>query len=70
MLVLTIGLSEFKRRLSFYLVKAENGEIIKLTSHNKLVAHVFPPQKVFFADESKKTRKNQNLLDKANKKAT
>jgi len=41
--ILTVGIRDFRARLSYYLAKAKSGEIIKVTSRGKLVAHVFPP---------------------------
>ena len=40
---LTIGVRDFKARMSYYLAKAKKGQIINVTSHGTSVARIFPP---------------------------
>ena len=40
---LTVGVRDFKARMSYYLAKARKGQIINVTSHGQSVARVFPP---------------------------
>ena len=40
---LTIGIRDFKARMSYYLAKAKKGQIINVTSHGTSVARIFPP---------------------------
>ncbi|MEO5887729.1 MAG: type II toxin-antitoxin system prevent-host-death family antitoxin [Anaerolineales bacterium] len=40
---LTVGIRDFKARMSYYLAKAKKGQIINVTSHGKPVARIFPP---------------------------
>ena len=41
---LTVGVRDFKARMSYYLAKAKKGQIINVTSHGKSVARIFPPE--------------------------
>lgn len=41
---MTIGVRDFKARMSYYLAKAKKGQIINVTSHGKSVARIFPPE--------------------------
>lgn len=40
---MTIGVRDFKARMSYYLTQAKKGQIINVTSHGKSVARIFPP---------------------------
>jgi len=41
---LTVGVRDFKARMSYYLAKAKKGQVINVTSHGKSVARIFPPE--------------------------
>ena len=41
---MTVGVRDFKSRISYYLAKAKKGQIINVTSHGKSVARIFPPE--------------------------
>lgn len=43
MTVQFVVLTEFKNRTSYYLSKAEEGQIINIVSGGELIARVFPP---------------------------
>ena len=40
---MTVGVRDFKARMSYYFAKAKKGQIINITSHGKSVARIFPP---------------------------
>lgn len=41
---MTVGVRDFKARMSYYLAQAKKGRIINVTSHGKPVARIFPPE--------------------------
>ena len=77
---MTVGVRDFKARMSYYFAKAKKGQIINITSHGKSVARIFPPnitleQRVKALQEAgiiawsgqKPPRRKPSVVNKSNK---
>jgi antitoxin (DNA-binding transcriptional repressor) of toxin-antitoxin stability system len=71
----SVGIKELKNNLSKYLYLVKNGEIVIVTSHNKIIAEIRQPSEKELEYDSKKQKfeayldklKSENKLRRANR---
>ncbi len=61
-----VALAEFKARMSYYLSKAERGQLINIISNGELIARVFPPAHVL--EDRSKVQQKAGIVQKSGKK--